>query len=142
MKVYDRTENGTTTQVSVREGLDEINAAMISPRKNGVREMSSITRTDYAITYRDGRDVRLVRAEAPEPAEETVTETDSAPWTVASHRTLLHRFTEATGNGRAVCNKSFRPWLYGNGYDFQTRAEHAASKYAHLYTFCPRCESK
>ncbi|MGW8326460.1 hypothetical protein ACWGLE_00990 [Streptomyces sp. NPDC055897] len=67
---------------------------------------------------------------------------DSAPWTVASHRTLLHKFTEATEDGRAVCNKSYRPWRYGNGYDFKTKAERAASEYADLYTFCPRCDAK
>ena len=206
-KQYRRTENGTTTEVSREAGLKEINNAMMGGRK-AVREMSSITRTDYAIEYRDGRSVRLVLVDAPAPegfvqgqpvivqhpgrppftgtvahihtapgyvavrddryrdvtnhptrfvaaAEEPVTEAptevaeapetvaaDDAPWSPASHRTLLHKFTEATKDGRAVCNKSFRPWRYGNGYDFKTKAEREASKYAHLYTFCPRCAAK
>ncbi|MYW28209.1 hypothetical protein [Streptomyces sp. SID2119] len=196
MKVYERTENGTATQVSVKDGLAEINDAMMAGKRE-VRTMSSISRTDYAIEYKDGRSVRLVQVDtsAPEgyttgqavvvrrPGQDPIAgtvdhihtapgyvavrndrhrstaiypasfvsaveveaeeePTDSAPWTVASHRTLLHKFTEASAAGRAVCNKSFRPWLYGNGYVFKTRAEHEASRYADLYTFCPRCESK
>lgn len=135
-KVYERTENGTVTHVSIREGLDEINHAMMAGKRD-VRTMSSISRTDYAIEYKDGRSVRLVRVDAP-------AETDERPdaWTVASHRTLLHNFTQADENGRALCNKSFRPHRYGNGYDFKTKAEQQSSEYAHLYTFCPRCEAK
>lgn len=68
MKVYNRTEDGTATQVSVREGLDEINHAMVAG-KRAVRTMSSITRTDFAIEYKDGRSVRLIRVDA---AEQTV----------------------------------------------------------------------
>ncbi|MFF6928307.1 hypothetical protein [Streptomyces californicus] len=137
MKVYERTENGTATQVSVKEGLAEINDAMMAG-KRGVRTMSSISRTDYAIEYKDGRSVRLVQVDAPEESADE----DSSPWAVASHRMLLHKFTEATENGRAVCNRSFRPWRYGNGYDFKTRTEREASQYADLYTFCPRCDAK
>ncbi|MFJ4768509.1 hypothetical protein ACIP88_05230 [Streptomyces uncialis] len=137
MKVYERTENGIATQVSVKDGLEEINNAMMAGKRE-VRTMSSISRTDYAIEYKDGRKITLVQIDAP---EESVDE-DSSPWTVASHRMLLHKFTEASADGRAVCNKSFRPWRYGNGYDFATRAEHEASQYADLYAFCPRCESK
>ncbi|MEU1074352.1 MULTISPECIES: hypothetical protein [unclassified Streptomyces] len=64
-KIYERTENGITAHVSVREGLDEINHAMMGGRRE-VRTMSSITRTDYAIEYKDGRSVRLVLVDAPE----------------------------------------------------------------------------
>ncbi|MFD3573819.1 hypothetical protein [Streptomyces sp. NPDC058644] len=67
MKVYNRTENGTTTQVSVREGLTEINHAQMDG-KRAVRTMSSITRTDFAIEYKDGRKVRLIQVDAPEEA--------------------------------------------------------------------------
>lgn len=137
MKVYDRTENGTTVQVSVKEGLAELNHAMMGGRRE-VRTMSQINRTDYAVEYKDGRSVRLVQVDAPEPAEAATEE----HWTVASHRILLHRFTEPSADGRAVCNKSFRPWRYGNGYVFKTRAEYASSKYVDLYTFCPRCLAK
>lgn len=65
MKVYHRTENGVTTTVSQKTGLEEIDHAMMGGRRE-VREMSSISRTDYAIKYRDGRDVRLVLAEVTE----------------------------------------------------------------------------
>lgn len=135
-KVYERTENGTVTHVSIREGLAEINHAQMDGKRE-VKTMSSITRTDFAIEYKDGRSVRLVRVDAP-------AETDERPdaWTVAGHKMLLHRFTQADKDGRALCNKSFRPYRYGNGYDFKTRAEHQSSEYAHLYAFCPRCEAK
>lgn len=66
-KVYERTENGTVTTVDRKVGLDEINAAMIGEAKKTVRTMSSISRTDYAIEYRDGRSVRLVLVDAPAP---------------------------------------------------------------------------
>lgn len=141
MKVYQRTENGTAQIVSREDGLSEINHAMMGGRRF-VREMSSISRTDYAIDYKDGRSVRLVLIDQPEEAQEGAESKDDAPWTVASHRMLLHKFTEASEAGRAVCNKSFRPWRYGNGYVFQTRAERLAGPYAGLYTFCPRCEAK
>jgi hypothetical protein len=67
MKVYKRTENGSATIVDRRTGLDEINAAMIGDTKKTVRTMSSISRTDYAIDYKDGRSVRLVLIDAPAP---------------------------------------------------------------------------
>lgn len=65
MKVYQRTENGTTTTVTQKAGMAEINHAMMGGRRE-VKTMSSITSTDYAITYRDGRDVRLVLTEVAE----------------------------------------------------------------------------
>lgn len=140
VKVYERTENGTVTHVSVREGLDEINHAMMDGQRE-VKAMSGISRTDYVIEYKDGRKVTLKRVDAPsdQPAE-----SDERPdvWTVASAGTLLHRFTQADKDGRALCNKSFRPYRYGDGYAFKTKAEQKADKYAHLYTFCPRCEAK
>ncbi|MEV4972017.1 hypothetical protein [Streptomyces scopuliridis] len=66
MKIYERTENGVTTRVTVREGLDEIDHAMMAGKRD-VRTMSSITRTDFAIEYKDGRSVRLVQVDAPAP---------------------------------------------------------------------------
>lgn len=139
-KIYERTENGTVTHVSVREGLAEINHAMMGGKRE-VLTMSSINRTDYAIEYKDGRSVRLVRVDAP---AEQPAETDERPdaWTVAGPGTLLHRFTQADKDGRALCNKSFRPYRFGNGYAFKTKAEQQAKEYAHLYTFCPRCGAK
>ncbi|WP_406324014.1 hypothetical protein [Streptomyces niveus] len=64
MKVYERTENGVAGQVSIREGLDEVNHAMMDGKRD-VKEMSSITRTDFAIEYKDGRKVTLVQVDAP-----------------------------------------------------------------------------
>ncbi|MFH9403286.1 hypothetical protein ACH4JS_26575 [Streptomyces sp. NPDC017638] len=66
VKVYERTENGTVTHVSIREGLAEINKAMMEGKRE-VRTMSSLTRTDFAIEYRDGRSVRLVQVNALAP---------------------------------------------------------------------------
>lgn len=63
-KVLERTEDGSTTTVSVQEGLDELNAAMMAPQKYGVKEVSS-GRKQHSITYKDGRKVmmRLVDVE-------------------------------------------------------------------------------
>lgn len=63
-KVYKRDENGTVTHISIREGLAEINYAMMAGKRD-VREMSSITSTDYAIEYKGGRKVTLTRVDAP-----------------------------------------------------------------------------
>ncbi|MBE4796138.1 hypothetical protein [Streptomyces caniscabiei] len=65
-EVYERTEDGSITHVSIREGLDEINHAQMTGKRD-VKTMSSITRTDFAIEYKDGRKVRLVRVDAPAP---------------------------------------------------------------------------
>lgn len=64
-KVYERTENGTTKVVSKSAGMAEINHAQMAGRRE-VRTMSSITRTDFVIEYKDGRQVRLVLVDAPE----------------------------------------------------------------------------
>ncbi|MEV0444059.1 hypothetical protein AB0I84_18835 [Streptomyces spectabilis] len=64
MQVYERTENGVTATVSQADGRQEINHAMMGGR-SAVRTMSSITRTDYAIEYKDGRKVRLVLIDEP-----------------------------------------------------------------------------
>lgn len=69
-KVYERTENGTTTHVSTEAGRSEINHAMMGGKRD-VNEMSSLSRTDYAIEYKDGRKVtlKLIDAPADKPAE-------------------------------------------------------------------------
>jgi hypothetical protein len=137
-KIYERNENGTTAHVSQRDGLAEINHAMMAGQRK-VKTMSSITRTDYAIEYKDGRSVRLILVDAPAP-EATP---DAEPkWSVASHRMLLHRFTEDGQDGRALCNKRFRPYRYANGYSFETRTARDAGQHGDLYTYCPRCEKK
>ncbi|MFF8901696.1 hypothetical protein ACF082_29920 [Streptomyces lydicus] len=70
MKVYERTENGITTHVSIREGTAEVNDAMIGrvSRERGVRKMSS-GRTQHHIEYADGRVVRMTLVDAPAPVE-------------------------------------------------------------------------
>lgn len=135
-KIYSRVTDGVEDFITVKEALAIVNDAMMGrvSRERWVRTMSS-QHGRHAIKYRDGRSVLLNEVDAP-------AEVGEAPWTVASHRTLLHKFTEATEHGRAVCNRSFRPWRYGNGYSFRTRTEHEASQYAYMYTFCPRCTAK
>lgn len=137
MTHYTRTENGSATDVDSATARQEINHAMMSGRKS-VRTMSSITRTDFRIEYKDGRVVTLVRQDGDRPAPQNTEPT----WSTASHRMLLHRFTEDTGDGRALCNKGFRPYRYGNGYSFETRTQIDTHRYAHLYTYCPRCLAK
>lgn len=66
-KVYERTENGTTTHVSIREAMAEVNDAMMGPRKN-IREMSS-GRTAHHIRYADGREVRMTLVDQPAPVD-------------------------------------------------------------------------
>lgn len=87
MKVYERTENGVAGQVSIREGLDEVNHAMMDGKRD-VKEMSSITRTDFAIEYKDGRKVTLVQVDAP--AQDTP---EPPPLTSMSSATTAARST-------------------------------------------------
>ncbi|MEU1254845.1 hypothetical protein ABZ445_16355 [Streptomyces chartreusis] len=65
-KVYERTENGVAAIVSRKSGMDEINHAMMAGKRD-VRTMSSITRTDFAIEYKNGRSVRLVLVDETAP---------------------------------------------------------------------------
>jgi hypothetical protein len=69
-KVYERTENGTTTHVSIREAMAEVNDAMMGrlSRERRVRKMSS-GRTQHHIEYADGRVVRMTLVDAPAPVE-------------------------------------------------------------------------
>lgn len=145
---FVRTENGNATKVSGTEGLAELNRAQMSGKRD-VAEMVS-GRRSHAIKYKDGRVVTLtlVGGDIHDSEDKRVDgasakdESDPAVWAVASHKTLLHRFTEASESGRAVCNRRFRPWKYANGHNFKSRADHAAGEHAGLYTFCPRCEAK
>jgi hypothetical protein len=66
-KIYERTENGVTAQVSVRDALAEVNHAMMDG-KGDVREMSS-SRGRHSIEYKDGRSVKLTEVDAPAPVE-------------------------------------------------------------------------
>lgn len=69
-KVYERTENGITTHVSIPEAMAEVNDAMIGRvvRERRVRRMSS-GRTQHHIEYADGRDVRLTLVDEPAKVE-------------------------------------------------------------------------
>lgn len=72
MNGYKRTENGKTTEVTQKVGMDEINAAMFGSTRRTVRTMSSINRTDYAIEYKDGRKVRLELIEIVPPTGDRI----------------------------------------------------------------------
>jgi endonuclease YncB( thermonuclease family) len=132
-KVYERTENGVTAIVSKREGLDEINHAQMAGKRD-VRTMSSITRTDFAIEYKDGRKVRLVQVDAPETASET------EDWASTATGNVEHRFGL---DGRALCNRRYRaydrPVSDTDRRVRRTRSEIENGEFGHLYTFCPAC---
>lgn len=64
-KIFKRTENGTTTFVSIREGLNEANHAMMDGKRD-VKTMSAGSGR-YDITYKDGRHVVLIKVDAPAP---------------------------------------------------------------------------
>ncbi|WNI28605.1 hypothetical protein [Streptomyces sp. ITFR-6] len=134
MKVYERTENGSTSQVSVKEGLAEINNAMMAGKRE-VRTMSSITRTDYAIEYKDGRSVRLVQVDAPAEAD-----ADPMDWASTATGNVEHRFGP---DGRALCNRRYRaydrPISQTDRRVRRTRSEIESGPYASQYTFCPSC---
>lgn len=66
-KVYERTEDGATTRVTVREALAEVNRAQMESKRD-VRRMSS-GRTRHDIEYKDGRHVVLVLVDEPETAD-------------------------------------------------------------------------
>ncbi|MCT2594267.1 hypothetical protein LHJ74_30905 [Streptomyces sp. N2-109] len=139
MKVYQRTENGTVTEVSVREALAEVNTAMMEGKRY-VREMFS-GRGQHSIEYKDGRSVRLVEVYAPRE------ESEPREWH-GTHSTFhhLHRMDETN---RARCNRRIRanlvppsggrgPW----GVFKRTRSEIENGESARLYTFCPKCATK
>lgn len=70
MEIYERTEGNHTFEVSVKDGLTEINHAQLNGKRN-VKSMSQITRTDYVIEYRNGSKVTFRRTQAkPAPVED------------------------------------------------------------------------
>lgn len=140
-KVYRREDDGATDYITVWEALRIMNGLMMARKlPAGVKAVSS-SRGRHVLELADGGRVLLTEVDASEmPAE--APEAPEEHWSTAGYRPLLHLFTAPDASGRAVCNKSYRPWLYGNGYSFRTRAEVAASKHADMYTFCPRCERK
>ncbi|AVO22306.1 hypothetical protein PBI_NESBITT_49 [Streptomyces phage Nesbitt] len=143
MTYFIRTENGVAANVTKEVALAEANDAMMSKGRGSVAQMTAVT-DFYDIRYKGGRKVTLSRQTGDMPELEPTEEpTDVEPkWSVASHRMLLHRFTQDGQDGRALCNKSFRPYKYANGYNFETRTARDAGEYGDLYTYCPRCAAK
>lgn len=132
MKLYERTENGTTTRIPLAEGLAVINYAQMTG-KRFVRSMSYAS-GHAQIEYKNGIKVTLRQVEIEDPQE-------PAEWSgTRSNGAYLHRFNPETLHGR--CNKSFRPVRHADGYSLRSRSQIEASEYAHLYTFCPKCEDK
>ncbi|MFI2212989.1 hypothetical protein [Streptomyces sp. NPDC020141] len=133
---FERTENGITAQISLKEGLAEVNHAMMDGRRQ-VRTMSS-GRTRHAIEYKDGRKVTLALVDTP------VTEPEE--WGSAATSLILHKFRGEGSTVRAACNSSIRwhprPLSRTEGPRLQTRAELEAGEYAHLRPFCTRCEKR
>lgn len=71
-KVYERVtnghaDNGTSEILSQKDGLAEINSCMMGDLGRQVLRMSSISRTDYHIVYRNGDVVTLKLVDAPQP---------------------------------------------------------------------------
>lgn len=64
-KRYQRTEDGVTTIVSVRQALAEVNTAMMEGKRD-VRTMSS-AQGRHDITYKDGRRVVLIEVDDDYP---------------------------------------------------------------------------
>lgn len=138
MKIYNRTENGVTSQVTVRVALDEVNHAMMEGKRE-VQTMSSGTGR-HSIEYKDGRNVLLIETEeapATEPREWHGTH---------SKFNHLHRFAN---DNRARCNRRIRanetPPVGSKGawgVFKRTRSEVEADNATGVYTFCPRCEEK
>lgn len=132
-RVYRRTVGDTVTYVSQRDGLAEIGEAQMA--RSGIRTMSQINRTDYAIDYVRGGEVRLELVDAPEEEPREWHATHTRPFS-------LHRFDESN---RALCNKRIRanenppvggkgPW----GVFKMTRSEVDLD----AYSLCPKCAAK
>lgn len=120
-KVYTRTltMQGTTSvdTVTRREGLDEINDAMMRGRRF-VRTMSQISRTDFAIDYKDGRKVRLVLTDAPKPERTAVIyrresgDVTGRVVTVKGKDYVLTQLTPADRPVHAGAPKGWKPTAY------------------------------
>lgn len=68
---FKRTENGITTNVSIREGLDEVEHAARDFEELGIKSLSSAGSTHF-IEYADGRRVKFERVEVPDAKPVTV----------------------------------------------------------------------
>jgi hypothetical protein len=116
MKVYERTENGTTTRVSIREAMAEVNEAMMgrTSRERSVRKMSS-GRTRHDIEYRDGRHVLLALVDQPDadPIEQ-----GPKAWTGEATRIITvkgKRYVVGTVDSKRSC---VNYWSERNGETF------------------------
>lgn len=126
--IFNRTENGTTTTVSIHEGLAELTHAMTE----GAREVRSLMsgRDRHSIEYKDGRTVTLILADAPSPTAE------AEEWATANSSFTMHRFR----NERALCRKSIRPRHHTRSTgEYSTRSYVQESS---AYKLCPRCDAK
>jgi hypothetical protein len=65
MKMFQRTEDGTTTRVSISDGMAEVDRADSNFEELGIRSLSSKGSTHF-IEYSDGRKVLLEVVEAPD----------------------------------------------------------------------------
>lgn len=103
-KVYERVTSGrtgegiepTTEHVSRKDGLDEINSCMIGDRRKQVSRMSSISRTDYHIVYRNGDVVTLTLVDAPE---------QTAPAPEQPRQAVIYRRADGDVTGNVVTVK-------------------------------------
>ena len=131
-KVYERTENGVTTHVSIREAMAEVNNAMMEGKRD-VRQMSS-GRTAHWIDYKDGREVRMTLVDAPAPVETNTSEyTTRRTVTVKGKSYIVTGITPA--QPRTPGAKSWIPeayvsyWSERNGQTFgATRFASASAK--------------
>jgi hypothetical protein len=129
-KVYQRTENGTTTHVAVKVAMAEVNTAMMEG-KSAVRSMSSGS-TRHAIEYKDGRSVTLVLVEEPKATPETDSEgrrivTAGGKRYVISDVTPARPKTEGAASWIPEAYLSY--WAERNGETFgATRHASASSK--------------
>ncbi len=106
---FTRTEDGTTTPVTAREALDEINGCMIGDLKKTVRTMYG-SGGNYVIEYRDGRKVRLTRVDGDMPAPAPIAPpvaTGDVIETVSSTRALV---TLSDGRSYIVDTRVVRSW--------------------------------
>jgi hypothetical protein len=151
MRMFELTENGVTKLIPLREGLEILNDVQLYGREF-VKE-ASIGSLRADIEYKDGTKFTLVRVEVEVEVEVEVDAEENsgepAEWSgTYSNQSRMHRFDPDTL--RARCNKGIRPAQYlmpsPSGYEwehsFKTRTELESGEFAHLYRFCPKCESK
>ena len=138
-KVYERTENGVTIHVPIREALAEVNHAMMGGRKD-VRRMAS-GRTQHSIEYKDGRLVSMRLVDAPAAEQEE--------WGTTTVSLLAHKFHGEAADYRAKCNRRIRwyarPQSQTEGPRLRTRSEIESVLFESgepMYRLCPRCEKK